>query len=150
MLPEAMNSVPARVMLLAIGLQESGLTERRQLVGSPPRPVGPAKGLWQFEQGGGCVGVLRHKASAHWARHVCGIRGVEPRAKPLWDALERDDALAAAAARLLLFTDPRPLPAVGEAEEAWELYLRTWRPGKPLPAKWPRLYEVAKKAAAAA
>ena len=48
--------------------------------------------------------------------------------------------LACAAARLLLFTDPRRLPALGDADDAWRLYLRTWRPGRPHRATWPELY----------
>ena len=55
-------------------------------------------------------------------------------------AMETDDILAAAAARLLLFTDPRRLPALGDDREAWNLYLRNWRPGKPHRTTWPSLY----------
>ena len=36
-------SKEASVMLLAIGLQESRFIDRRQLVGKPPEPTGPAK-----------------------------------------------------------------------------------------------------------
>lgn len=149
MLPAAMDSPAARVMLLAIGLQESRLTARRQLVGNPPQPVGPAKGLLQFEQGGGCAGVIRHSASRYWMSLVCQQRGVEFTPKALWDALEHDDLLAMAAGRLLLFTDPKRLPAPGDETGAWDLYLRTWRPGKPHRATWPGLYAVALDAVAA-
>lgn len=37
--------------------------------------------------------------------------------------------LAAGLARLLIFTDPARLPGLGDEEDAWQLYLRTWRPG---------------------
>lgn len=37
--------------------------------------------------------------------------------------------LAAGLARLLLYTDPARLPGLGDEEGAWQLYLRTWRPG---------------------
>lgn len=140
LLPAAMDTPEARVMLLAIGLQESRLVHRRQLVGNPPRPVGPAKGLWQFERGGGCKGVVEHPASRYWMAKACAARGVQFTATALWNALEHDDVLAAAAARLLLFTDPRRLPHVGDEREAWNLYMRTWRPGKPHRATWPSLY----------
>lgn len=43
----SMDSVRARMMLLAIGLQESRFEHRRQLGN------GPARGFWQFESGGG-------------------------------------------------------------------------------------------------
>ena len=143
LLPGAMDSPEARVMLLAIGLQESRLTARRQLVGNPPRPTGPATGLWQFEQGGGVRGVLQHQASRYWMHRVCHERGVSPVAPIVWRVLQHDDILAAAAARLLLFTDPRRLPALGDEAAAWQCYIRTWRPGKPHRKTWAALYAVA-------
>jgi hypothetical protein len=143
LLPGAMDTPEARVMLLAIGLQESRLTARRQLVGSPPRPTGPATGLWQFEQGGGVRGVLEHQASRYWMHRVCHEREVKPVASEVWRALQHDDILAAATARLLLFTDPRRLPALGDEAAAWQCYIRTWRPGKPHRSTWPALYAVA-------
>ena len=48
-----------------------------------------------------------------------------------------------AAARLLLFTDPKRLPEVGDAKGAWNLYIRTWRPGKPHRGTWNDLYDQA-------
>lgn len=44
LLPSKMNSKEARLMLLAIGLQESRFQYRRQLVGSPPRQEGSSAG----------------------------------------------------------------------------------------------------------
>ena len=132
LLPARMSSPEAEVMLLAIGLQESRFQHRRQLVGSPPRPTGPAKSFWQAEQGGGMVaGLLRyHDAKVRDVVHgLCAVRGVAPAARDVWEAIEHDDVLAAGLARLLLFTDPARLPGLGDEEGAWQLYLRTWRPG---------------------
>jgi hypothetical protein len=140
MLPAQMGSAQARVMLYAIGLQESRLIHRRQLVGNPPRPTGPAKGIFQFERGGGCKGVVEHPASRYWMHHLCEKRGVAFNATALWNAIETDDVLAAGAARLLLFTDPRKLPDLGDERGAWNLYIRVWRPGKPHLQTWPALY----------
>lgn len=140
LLPRPMDSAEARVQLVANGLQESLLEHRRQLVGNPPKPVGPAKGLWQFERLGGCRGVVDHAASRYWMHSVCKARGVDFTATAIWNAIEHDDVLACSAARLLLFTDPRRLPALGDADDAWRLYIRTWRPGKPHRATWPELY----------
>ncbi len=53
----------ARIKLLAIALQETRLEHRRQ-VGSDGVEDGPAMSFWQFEQRGGCRGVLQHRASA--------------------------------------------------------------------------------------
>ena len=51
LLPDRMDTPEARVMMLAIGLQESRFVHRRQI-------KGPARGFWQFEQGGGVIGVV--------------------------------------------------------------------------------------------
>jgi hypothetical protein len=130
LLPSRMDSDEARAMLLAIGLQESRLTYRRQI-------GGPAVGLWQFELGGGVVGVLEHDASAALAAGVCDARGVRPTPAAVYRALPIDDLLACAFARLLLFTDSKPLPSLdAPAEQAWAYYLRNWRPGKPHRETW--------------
>jgi len=136
LLPEKMTSPQAEVLLLAIGLQESGFAHRRQI-------GGPARGFWQFEQGGGVHGVLLHPLSHVHALAVCKARNVEPTEAAVYAALEHDDILAAAFARLLLWTDPAPLPAVGEVAKGWDYYLRTWRPGKPHRARWDGGYALA-------
>lgn len=157
LLPVDMDSQGARVMLLAIGLQESRFEHRRQLVGSPPRPVGPAKSFWQAEQGGGMVhGVRLHRSSRTPAAQLYVSRGVVPADVAIWNAIEQDDVLAAGLARLLLWTDPQPLPAEDDEEGAWQLYLRTWRPGAwergnalqraDLRAKWRRNHGLARSA----
>lgn len=140
LLPKQMNTPEAWVMLLAIGLQESRFEYRQQLVGNPPKPKGPAKGLWQFERGGGCVGVVTHLSSRYWMHHLCKTRGVKFTSFAIWNAIKVDDVLAAGAARLLLFTDPKRLPALGDEAGARRLYLRTWRPGKFHPETWPAAY----------
>lgn len=134
LLPVKMDTPAARLLLLAIGLQESRFLYRRQL-GS-----GPARGLWQFERGGGVRGVLTNPASREHAYRICGIRGVEPVAAAVHPALEADDVLAAAFARLLMWTDAWRLPAVGDVQGGWDMYVRTWRPGKPHPQTWAGLY----------
>lgn len=117
-------------MLLAIGLQESNFQHRRQLVGTPPRPTGPARSFWQAEVGGGMVrGVRVHAKTSALAAQLYQHHGVAANDLAVWAAIENNDLLAAALARLLLFTDPYKLPAVGDVEGAWQLYLRTWRPG---------------------
>ncbi|QMV65198.1 hypothetical protein VUJ49_09135 [Pseudomonas berkeleyensis] len=133
LLPPAMGSKAAVVSLLANGLQESRFTHRRQI-------GGPARGFWQFEKGGGVRGVLRHTATAGHARVLCEARGVPATEDAVYAALEHDDVLAAGFARLLLWSDPRPLPALGEVAAAWDLYIRTWRPGKPHRRTWAALY----------
>lgn len=149
LLPDRMTSDEAIVMLLAIGLQESRFQHRRQLVGNPPRPTGPAKSFWQAEQGGGMVRGLLNYHSDYVRDLAIGLireRGVSPDSRSVWDAIEHDDVLAAGLARLLLWTDPYRLPALGDAQGAWDLYLRTWRPGKPHRHTWNALYQQALEA----
>ena len=137
LLPYAMDTSEARVMLYAIGMQESRFAARRQL------GDGPARGFWQMEQGGGVKGVCEHPASRYWMAGLCKARGVAFTLPVIWSALERDDVLAAGAARLLVFTDPRSLPEVEDVDGSWNLYARVWRPGKPLRTTWPQMHGIA-------
>ncbi|WP_241049234.1 hypothetical protein [Achromobacter xylosoxidans] len=138
LLPAAMDMPAARVMLLAIGLQESRFVHRRQI-------GGPARGFWQFEKGtrasrGGVWGVYLHAASKGHLAALCKARRVACAPDAIYSALEYDDMLAAGVARLLLWTDPKALPATSDVDAGWALYLRTWRPGRPHPRTWPALY----------
>jgi len=63
------------------------------------------------------------------ASQLYRARNVEANDTAIWNAIEFDDVLAAGLARLLVWSDPRPLPSLGDDEAAWALYLRTWRPG---------------------
>ena len=148
-LPGRMDSPEARVQIFAHGAQESRFEHRRQMVkrGRKIVPEGPAKSFWQGELTGGmCAGILRHPATAILTKALCERHGVPATAQGIWDAIERNDVLAAQCARLLLWTDPQPLPAIGDADGAWAYYLRTWRPGKPHPHTWGSCYEAAVKA----
>jgi hypothetical protein len=92
-------------------------------------------------------GVIMHATTRGLAQAVCKARGVPATTDAVYASLDQDDVLAAAFARLLLWTDPKPLPALGELESAWELYARTWRPGKPHRQTWDGLYNRAMQAA---
>lgn len=139
LLPGKFDSQQARVLVLAIMIQESGLRTRQQ-------DGGPARGLAQFEQAGGIRGVLEHPASRPYARAVCGLRAVAPVSSDVYAAFLSDDLLACAFSRLLLWTDAAPLPAMGDAEGAWAYYVNNWRPGKPRPSDWPANYAAALEA----
>ena len=55
----------------------------------------------------------------------------------LHTAITHNDILAAVCARLLLWTDPHPLPTIEDGPEAgWAYYVRNWRPGKPHRHTW--------------
>ncbi|MNK71795.1 hypothetical protein D3C87_912570 [compost metagenome] len=89
LLPANMGSAAGRAQLLATGLQESLFLHRRQLVGKPPRPSGPAKSFWQGEQGGGMVhGVRTHRATRDLAAQIYYARGVPANDAAIWTAIE--------------------------------------------------------------
>lgn len=136
------DSVAARRFLLTIALQESRLLNRRQ-VGSDGHEDGPAASFWQFEKGGGCRGILRHKMSAPHIRAICADFNIEPTEQALWEGMRYQDIVAAAAARLLVFTLPGALPTT--AAEGWAQYLDAWRPGKPHPSTWAGHWATASK-----
>ena len=128
LLPEKMNTPESVVMLLTIGQQESRFQFRRQV-------RGPAHGFYQFESGGGVHGVLTHKASRPYIYPI--LESLEVNETELYDSIVYNDALATVCARLLLYTDPRPLPALNtDPGESWSYYIRNWRPGKPHRQTW--------------
>ena len=139
LLPSHMRSDAADVMLLAIGLQESGLEERVQ------RGGGPAHGYWQFEQYGAIPGILSLQSTRRHARGVCSACHVSADSGSVWSAMATDDVLAAAFARLLLWSDPFPIPAATDADGGWAYYLKLWRPGKPHAERWPANHEIARR-----
>lgn len=132
LLPSEMNSEAATAMMLAIGFQESRFRYRQQI-------MGPARGFWQFEAAGGCLGILTHEASAtHLNKMLRDLQYADnPHHSALHGWITNNDILAAGCARLLLWTDPKELPAASDGPEvAWNYYLRNWRPGKPHRETW--------------
>jgi hypothetical protein len=140
LLPAKMNSEDASVLLYATSRQENP----QRL---PQQVGGPAVGDYQFEKGGGVKGVMTHDAVKDFTRAVCTARKVSFDAGSITQALKTDAILAAALARLLYYTDPKQLPYAGDDLAAWQLYLRTWRPGayarQPLELreKWKKNYK---------
>lgn len=126
-------------MLLAIALQESRMTHRRQA------NFGPARSFWQFEKGG-VRGVMKHKLSRDPLEHALRTLRYEAQIGQtalLHQAIENNDVLACIFARLLLWTLPDALPGQHAAEIAWAQYLSAWRPGKPHRETWDALYSEA-------
>lgn len=127
-LPSKMNSTEACALLVAIALQESGLVFRRQI-------GGPARGFWQFEMGG-LKGVMTHLATRPIIEELLRNMQYGLSTQISYDAIEDNDVLACAFARLLLWTNSKPLPKANDAEGAWQYYLFCWRPGAPRRADW--------------
>lgn len=100
-------------------------------------------------------GVRTHPATTQHAAMLYRARGVQPTNRAIWDAIERDDVLAAGLARLLLWSEPGDLPAPEDEQGSWQLYLRAWRPGAwargtptertELRAKWARNHRRARE-----
>jgi hypothetical protein len=128
LLPEEMDTPEARALLLAICLQESGVRERQQI-------GGPAMGFAQFERIG-IEGVLTHPASRDHILGVVVTLRYPADVGALYRGVRDNDVLGMAFARCLLWTDPPPLAGMNEPNKGWDIYLRTWRPGKPKPATW--------------
>lgn len=124
-------------MLVAIALQESGCSARRQVRGT-------ARGFWQFEANG-LAGVRRHQKTSQPFEGALNALVYSPtmHTDTLLAALEHNDVLACVCARLLLFTLPQPLPGRDDVSPAWQQYLEAWRPGKPRPGEWLENFAVA-------
>jgi len=141
LLPPKMDSREARLMLLAVGMQESGFTSHVQMLANGKR--GPAHGYLQFEKGG-VAGVMNHPASRLLMVDLCKARNCAFTPEAVWAQIETDDVLAMGLGRLLLWTDKKPLPAVNDVDGSWALYERTWRPGKARPKDWPSNHAAAR------
>ena len=138
MLPASMDSLQAKAMILAIGLQESRFEHRVQI-------GGPAHGFWQFEAGGGVKGVLYHPSTRSLIIEVCEAQGVKPAIQECYQAIINDDILACAFARLLLYTLPGRLPNQNERDLGWKQYTDAWRPGMPHRETWDAFFDQAWK-----
>lgn len=129
------HSTAAERMLLAVGWQESRFVWRDQ-VDIGPAVMGPATGFWQFERAGGIQGVMHHHATRAAALNAVAAANLPFEAPIIWAAFTdpKYDRLAATFARLLLWSDPRPLPET--FTQGWDYYVRNWRPGRPHPSTW--------------
>lgn len=136
----------ARALLIAIALQESEISERRQTLNAGRwwlYPTSPGTGFWMFEAGGAVHGVLKHPVCSAFIGPVLKTLEYPSNRDIIHDALVHNDVLACLMARALLLSLPAPLPARGDHEEGWRQYIEAWQPGKPKPDKWPRNYAAA-------
>jgi hypothetical protein len=138
LLPAEMDSLPARVLLLAIAGQESGWVQRMQA-------GGPAHGYWHFELSG-VRGVFAAASTAALARGCCTAVDATPDPAIAYTAICWHDALACAIARLALWADPALLPTPDDRDGSWACYLRCWRPGRPRADDWPGNHDAARAA----
>lgn len=128
-------SKPAKALMMAIAGQESAWTDRIQI------PGGQARGFWQCELEGAVDGVMLNDGMNAILAKVGALYSIDvDMASTVFEAIAWHDPLAYTVARLALWMDPQPLPAVGDLDGAWATYLRVWRPGKPDPTRWATVY----------
>lgn len=135
-LEQTVGAVPppskeARLLMLAIAGQESNWDDLQQSGG------GPGRGFFQMEPPT-CRDILENPASDMLATKVCMALTIVP--SRVYESLIVVPTVAVAFARLDLWCDPYPLPAYGDEAHSWHYYNTCWRPGKPRPADWPRVY----------
>jgi hypothetical protein len=131
------DSPAARCLLLAIAGQESGWSQRLQ------EPVPFARGFWQCEKLGGVLAVVTNEVTRPVIYGICNTLCIPLGLDEINEAIAWNDTLAYWVARLFLWMDPPPLPAIGDTAGAYETYLRVWRPGKRNDATWPVHYGAA-------
>lgn len=124
----------ARVLVLAIAGQEGDWQYRRQI-------GGPARSFWQFEMGGGVAGLLHVTSTKLQA--VCAALDIPFYGPDIFEAMAWNDTLACCMARLLLWSDPRPLPDWRDEQAGWAYYRSVWRPGLPHPDRWTKCHGAA-------
>lgn len=124
LLPSKMDTLEARVLEFAIGLQESRFVYRQQL-------DGPAHGFWQFETAG-VKGVLTHIATRGYINAVLRNLSYDTRIVTSYEAIVHNDILAGSYARLNLWWSSAPMPAITDVDGAWTYYVTCWNPGKPI------------------
>lgn len=137
----------ARAMLIAVALQESKITDRRQVLDAGKRwwesRPGKANGLWMFERGGAVYGVLTHPAAQRFIVPVLLKLEYPADSEIVHDALIHNDVLACLMARALLVTLPAQLPGRDDPAEGWRQYIEAWRPGQPHEKTWSTHYATA-------
>lgn len=138
------RSGEAETLLLAIALQESGITDRIQGIGD----AGPARSFWQYER----IGVLDvMQRRTRDMERVCKELVIGCTTDAVWAAMAWNDMLACSVERLTLRLDRSNLPAasLGSEDAAWAYYLRGWKPGKPHRERWTKNWPKAVGATAA-
>lgn len=135
LLPLKMDTDDARIQIMATGFQESNFETRRQANN------GPAVGFFQFERIG-IKGVIENPSVTKLVHSLCKEFGIEFSTEAIWNALQSDryDSFAFCLARLNYWISPRALPPLRNLQKSWDMYVKTWRPGKPHPERWIECY----------
>lgn len=140
-----MDHQEAEVILLASAIQETRLRSRLQRSADNEVIFHLGRGFWQFEGGKTAAigGLMTHPATEALLRRCCKDFGVPFLRSMIHEAVAWHDDLACCLARLLFYSDPERLPALGQCDPAMDYYHRCWRPGKRHPEHWPKAYDTA-------
>jgi len=124
----------ARLALTAFAGQETYWRDIDQIGG------GDGRGPWQA--GRVIIADLLHNLDTAMLMHkCCASLGIAVSVEPIYAAIIGNPKLSVALARLSLWADPFPIPAIGDQAGLWKCYLRVWRPGAPRPDDWPDVYQ---------
>jgi len=118
-LPNINLSSQAVAFITTVGLQESGLTARKNAQGDK-------LGYWQFTTK--MVEKVLSGSTKDRAADLCQKTIGSTAVNLVWFSLEIRDELACQLARILLLKDPAPLPlpTVNNGIVAWDYYVRNW------------------------
>jgi hypothetical protein len=128
-------SFESAVLLMAIAGTESNWTDRLQF-------GGPARSFLMFERNG-VMALMQHPVSEPLLQKLADSLEISFATAILHEAVAWCDPLAVGMARLLLWTDARQLPALGDWDLAYLYYERNWKPGKPDLARFQDRYATA-------
>ncbi|MGH8710125.1 MAG: hypothetical protein ACREVA_02220 [Burkholderiales bacterium] len=120
LLPRLMNTSEARVMLLAIGLQESRFEHRVQA---------ETKSYWQFTLKEVHKIVKHSPSTTELVKDAVELLGYTFDVSTIYNKIEDNDTLAVVVARLLLYKSKRKLPVARDAVEGGKQYVELWQPG---------------------
>lgn len=134
--PDMPRSRALEVLMTSISGVEANWTDRAQ------SPSGMAHGLFQMQQND-IEDIMANPASRAIFEQGMEEWGIKtPTAEHLFGILAsaEGDSMAVFLARLNLWCDPHPIPAVDVEQEMYAYYLDTWRPGVKPPARFAWAY----------
>lgn len=130
------NDDRARLQLLATAGQESGWENVVQLgAGKFDHAVGPFQ-----MQLNTVMDIFMNTITDAKAMVLCLKLGANPTADAAYAAILAQMKLAVGLARLDYFANPNLFPEIGDEAGGYAMYLDTWRPGAPSPARWTIVY----------
>ena len=130
LLPAHLTCAESKAMLIAIAMQSSQFSFRRELMGHD-------RSFWALGAQTHIKVVAEHELTRGPIAAVCDALCYDTSVFSAYMAVEHNDILACAYARLLLSLVPGKLPSRDQPQLGWDQYLAVWRPSHPRPEPWP-------------